>query len=137
MNIQEKLIINYPLTAKIECNLNCYLLAKKRYLVFWDKIILKEDFQKILEELDYNTDKLISGWKTIIVVGSTNDEFEKSDLLYFNNVNTFVVFYLINEQKNKIFTNDTWIFAIGVSFRKYIRKINKIITNNKSTNGGT
>ncbi len=34
MNIQEKLIQNYPLINKIDFKLNCYLLDKRRYLVF-------------------------------------------------------------------------------------------------------
>ena len=34
MNIQEKLIQNYPLDNKVDSALNCYLLGKKRYLVF-------------------------------------------------------------------------------------------------------
>jgi hypothetical protein len=36
MNIQEKIIEEYPLTCKIESELNCYLLANRRYLIFWE-----------------------------------------------------------------------------------------------------
>ena len=39
MNIQEKLIQNYPLLNKIDSKLNCYLLDIRRYLVFWDELI--------------------------------------------------------------------------------------------------
>ena len=42
MDIQEKLIQNYPLINKVDCDLNCYCLAKKRYLIFCDEIIEKE-----------------------------------------------------------------------------------------------
>lgn len=38
MDIQEKLIQNYPLINKVDCDLNCYCLAKKRYLVRCDRI---------------------------------------------------------------------------------------------------
>ena len=43
MKIQEKIIKNYPLINKIDCGLNCYLLAKKRYLIFWHSLIKKEE----------------------------------------------------------------------------------------------
>ncbi len=128
MNIQEKLIKEYPLTNKIECNLNCYLLDKKRYLIFWEDLIEKDSIEKVLNQLQEKTNNAsFSKWKTLIVLGETNDFFKKEDLFYFNNVNTFVVFYLINQKDNKIFMNDSWIFALGCNFRKYVRKINKII----------
>lgn len=41
MNIQEKIIKNYPLNEKIDCELNCYSLDKRRYIVFWDNLIKK------------------------------------------------------------------------------------------------
>lgn len=42
MNIQEKFIQNYPLINKVDSELNCYVLDKKRYLVFWDELIKKD-----------------------------------------------------------------------------------------------
>ncbi len=128
MNIQEKLIKEYPLTNKIESDLNCYLLDKKRYLIFWENLIEKDSIEKVLNQLQEKTNNAIfSKWKTLIVLGETNDFFEKEDLFYFNNVNTFVVFFLINQKDNKIFMNDSWIFPIGCNYRKYIRNIDKII----------
>lgn len=41
MNIQEKVIQNYPLINKIDSVLNCYLLNKRRYLIFWPELIKK------------------------------------------------------------------------------------------------
>ena len=41
MNIQEKLIQNYPLINKADSELSCYLLDKKRYLVFWNELLKK------------------------------------------------------------------------------------------------
>ncbi len=41
MNIQEKLTQNYPLVNKVDSKLNCYLLDKKRDLIFWDELIKK------------------------------------------------------------------------------------------------
>lgn len=128
MNIQEELIKEYPLTNKIESDLNCYLLDKKRYLIFWEDLIEKDSIEQILGQLQEKTNNIyFSKWKTLIVLGETNDFFEQEDLFYFNNVNTFVVFYLINEKDNKIFMNDSWIFPIGCNYRKYVRKIDKII----------
>lgn len=130
MNIQEIIIKEYPLTTKIECELNCYLLDPKRYLVFWDDIIEKDNINNILNLIEKKTNNnQFSEWKTIVVIGNTSDDFEKSDLLYFNNVNTFVVFYLVNEKENKVFMNDSWIFTLGLNYKKSVRKINEIVCN--------
>ncbi len=104
------------------------LIRYKRYLIFWEDLIEKDSIEKILNQLQEKTNNAIfSKWKTLIVLGETNDCYEKEDLFYFNNVNTFVVFFLINQKDNKIFMNDSWIFPIGCNYRKYIRKIDKII----------
>lgn len=66
-------------------------------------------------------------YKTLIVVGKMKEKFKKVDLLYFNNVNTFVVFYLINEETNEVYMNDSWILALGLNYKKYVRKINEIL----------
>lgn len=128
MNIQEKIIEKYPLTCKIESELNCYLIANRRYLIFWEKLIEKDSLEQILNQLQEKTNNSnFSKWKTLIIFGKTNDAFQKEDLFYFNNVDTFVVFYLVNEKINKTFMNDSWIFVLGCNYRKYIRKIDKII----------
>ena len=41
------------------------------------------------------------------MVGKTKEQFKKVDLLYFNNVNTFVVFYIINEETDEVYMNDS------------------------------
>ena len=56
MNIQEKLIQNYPLINKVDSELNCYLLDKKRYLVFWDELIKKDSTEEVLKYLEENLD---------------------------------------------------------------------------------
>ena len=60
-------------------------------------------------------------------------KFKKVDLLYFNNVNTFVVFYLINEETNEVYMNDSWISALGLNYKKYVRKINEILNKQQIT----
>ena len=52
MNIQGKLIQNYPLINKVDSELNCYLLDKKRYLVFWDELIKKDSTEEVLKYLE-------------------------------------------------------------------------------------
>ena len=128
MNIQEKIILNYPLLKQVDFELNCYLLGKKRYLVFWDELIKKDSLNELLNYLQEKTNNSnFTKYKTLIVVGKTKEKFKKVDLLYFNNVNTFVVFYLINEENNEVYMNDSMIFVIGLNYKKYVRRINEII----------
>ena len=81
---------------------------------------------KTLEEKTNNSN--FSEFKTLIIVGKTKEEYKKEELLYFNNVNMIVVFYLINEEVNKIYMNDSWVFTLGLNYKKCIRKINEIMT---------
>lgn len=128
MDIQEKIVQCYPLVNKVDFELNCYLLDKKRYLIFWDELIKKESIKEILNYLEEKTkNSNFSEYKTLIVVSKTKEKFKKVDLLYFNNVNTVVVFYLINEETNEVYMNDSWISFLGLNYKKYVRKINKIL----------
>ena len=128
MNIQEKLIQNYPLVNKVDFELNCYLLDKKKYLIFWYELIKKDSIKEVLSYLEEKTkNSNFTEYKTIIVIGKTKEKFKKVELLYFNNINTFVVFYLINEETNEVYMNDSWIFPIGLNYKKYVRKINEIL----------
>lgn len=132
MEIKEKIKNNYPLINRIDFDLECYLLDKRRYLIFWDKLIVKSE---IINDLNYLSSKIKNNsfpeWKTFIIVGKTKDKFKKDELFFFDNVSTFVVFYLFNEETNEIYFNDYWIYALGCSYRKYIRKINAIINSDK------
>lgn len=129
MNIQDKIINGYSALDKIDCELNCYLLEKRRYLVFWNDLIQRESIEKILEYLGEKTNNsMFTEFKTLIVVGKTKDSFKKNELLYFNNVNTYIVFYLINEELGKTYMNDSWIFSLGLNYKKHIRKINEILS---------
>lgn len=128
MNIQEKIIQNYPLVNKIDFELNCYLLDKRRYLIFWNELIKKDSIEKMLNYLEEKTkNPNFTESKTLIVVGKTKEKFKKVDLVYFNSVNTLVVFYLINEETNEIYIDDSWISFIGLNYKKYVRKINEIL----------
>ena len=128
MNIQEKIVQNYPLVNKIDFELNCYLLDKRRYLIFWNELIKKDSIEKMLNYLEEKTkNPNFTESKTLIVVGKTKEKFKKVDLVYFNSVNTLVVFYLINEETNEIYMDDSWISFIGLNYKKYVRKINEIL----------
>ena len=128
MNIQEKIIQNYPLVNKIDFELNCYLLDKRRYFIFWNELIKKDSIEKMLNYLEEKTkNPNFTESKTLIVVGKTKEKFKKVDLVYFNSVNTLVVFYLINEETNEIYMDDSWISFIELNYKKYVRKINEIL----------
>lgn len=128
MNLQDQVLKGYPSAKKILSNPNCYFLEKKRYLVFWESLIAKASVNEILSFLQNETkDQSFSKWKTLIVVGKTDEHFEKKDLFYFDNNSTFVVFLLLNEKNKNVFMNDSWIFVLGCNFNKHVRKISKII----------
>lgn len=77
MNIKDKLIQNYPLVNKVDSELNCYLLDKKRYLVFWDEFIKCESIEEILNYLEEKTkNSNFTAYKTLIVVGKTKEKFK-------------------------------------------------------------
>lgn len=129
MNIQEKIIQNYPLVNKIDFELNCYLLDKRRYLIFWNELIKKDSIEELLNYLEEKTkNPNFTESKTLIVVGKTKEKFKKVDLVYFNSVNTLVVFYLINEETNEIYMDDSWISFVGLNYKKYVRRINEIVS---------
>ena len=91
-------------------------------------ITKKDSIEEVLNYLEEKTKSTnFTEYKTLIVVGKTKEKFKKVDLLYFNNVNTYVVFYLINEETNDIYMNDSWISALGLNYKKYVRKINEIL----------
>lgn len=128
MNIKNKIIENYPLTERLNCDLCCYCIDSKRYLVFWDKIVEKNDIENVLnitqEKVNNSTN---TDWKTIIVVGYTEDTFKKKELVFFDSVNTIVVFYLINKETKKIHMDASWISFIGYDYKKVVLKIDKIV----------
>lgn len=126
MIIKDKLIKEYPLTKKIEVPFECYEVVKRRYVVFYDKEINRNNMESLLDVINGNTNNSFSEKKTLIVIGHTNEQFNKKDLLFFNGNDTFIVFYLINE-KNEIFFNDQRSFWFGVDWSKIIKRFNEIL----------
>ena len=67
-------------------------------------------------------DKLLTSIKTkssivstLIVVANTNKEFKKEDLVFFNGVDTFVIYYLINKTDGSIYFNDQGTYWFGAN----------------------
>ncbi len=128
MIIKDKLIKEYPLTKKIDFPFECYEVVKRRYVVFYDKEINRNNMESILDVINGNAKNGFSEKKTLIVIGHTNEQFNKKDLLFFNGNDTFIVFYLINEN-NEVFFNDQRTFWFGVDWSKIIRNFNQILKN--------
>lgn len=129
MMIQKKIVQEYPLVNKVDFSLDCYMLKKRRYLIFWNRLIEKKSIKDILIYLEEKTNNnTFPKYKTLIIFGETKDEFNKNDLVYFN-TNTYVVFYLINNDTNDIYMDDSWISEIGLNYKKYVRRINDIVKN--------
>lgn len=126
MIIKDKLIKEYPLTKKIEFPFECYEVVKRRYVVFYDKEINRNNMESILDVINGNAKNSFSEKKTLIVIGHTDEQFNKKDLLFFNGNDTFIVFYLINEN-NEIFFNDQRAFWFGVDWSKIIKSFNEIL----------
>lgn len=127
MMIQKKIVQEYPLFNKVDFSLDCYMLKKRRYLIFWNRLIEKKSIKDILIYLEEKTNNNnFPKYKTLIIFGETKDEFSKNDLVYFN-TNTYVVFYLINDDTNDIYMDDSWISEMGLNYKKYVRRINDIV----------
>ena len=127
MIIKDKLIKEYPLTNKIDFSFECFEIMKRRYVIFYDGKINKENMESLLDVFNDNSRKSFTERKTLIIVGHTDEEFNRKDLLFFNGVDTFVVYYLINDDNNKIYFNDQRVFWFSVDWKKIIRKFNEIL----------
>lgn len=126
MDLKDFVIKNLKL--KKICQTEYYGVNKRIYFKFEDSIINHDCIDNILDEItgEVNTSDFTK-YKSVIVIGKTDQSFKSKELLYFDNKSCFVVFYLINEKNNMIFYNDSWIFTLGLNYRKYIRKLNKLI----------
>lgn len=127
MIIKEKLINNYPLIKKMDCDFECFEVMKRRYVIFYNKKINKENMEFLLDAFNDNSKSIFTEKKTLIIVGHTDEKFNKKDLLFFNGVDTFVVYYLINDNTNEIYFNDQRVFWFSVDWKKIIKKFNKIL----------
>lgn len=127
MIIKDKLIKEYPLTKKIECSFECYEVIKRRYVIFYNEKINKDNMESLLDKFNVDAKNNFTERKTLIIVGHTDEQFDKKDLLFFNGVDTFVVYYLINDNNNEIYFNDQRVFWFSVDWKKIIKKFNEIL----------
>ena len=128
MIIKDKLIKEYPLTKKIDFPFECYEVVKRRYVVFFDEEINRNNMESLLDVFYGYAKNVFSEKKTIIVIGHTNEQFDKEDLVFFNSNDTFIVYYLINEN-NEVFFNDQRNVFFGVDWSKIIKNFNQILKN--------
>jgi hypothetical protein len=84
--------------------------------------------ESLLDVINGHTKNVFSEKKTLIVIGHTNEQFNKEDLVFFNGNDTFIVYYLINEN-NEVFFNDQRNFWFGVDWSKIIKNFNQILKN--------
>ena len=127
MTIKDKLIKEYPLTKKTNFKLECFEVIKRRYVIFYDEKINKENIETLLDVFNDNTNNTFSEKKTLIVVGHTDEQFDKEDLVYFNGADTFIVYYLINDNTGEIYFIDQRVFLLNVDWKKIIRRFNEIL----------
>ena len=127
MIVKEKLINSYPLTEKIEIDYECYKIKSRKYVVFIDEIISNSDTEKLLDKLLTSIKTKSSIVSTLIVVANTNEEFKKEDLVFFNGVDTFVIYYLLNKTDGSIYFNDQGTYWFGANWKKIIKRFNDIL----------
>ena len=127
MTIKDKLINGYPLTKKIEYPFECFEVIKRRYVIFFDEKINKDNIESLLDEFSKALNNNCSKVRTLIVVGHTDVQFNEEDLLYFNGVDTFIVYYLKNDNSNEIYFNNHRVVFLTVDWKKIINKFNQIL----------
>lgn len=129
MSIKDKLIDEYPLTKKIECSFDCFEVCKRRYVIFFDKKIKKNNIESLLDDFNNASNIKFSKVRTLIIVGHTDEQFNQEDLVYFNGVDTFVVYYLLNDTNNEIYFNNHRVFFMSVDWKKIKNRFNKLLKN--------
>jgi len=113
-----------------DISMTSYKIKKKINLVFIDLIVKKNNIDLILKEIDrFHTQNNIKSWETYIIVGITNEKFNKKELFYFNGENIFVNFLLLNNEAEaeEVYYYDKWIFTLGLNFKKIVKEIKDII----------
>lgn len=127
MTIKNEIINKYPLKNRIECSFECFEVVKRRYIIFYDEKINRDNIESLLDVFNNETKNICSKLKTIIVVGHTDDCFQLKDLLFFNGVDTFIVYYLINDNSNEIYFNNQRVFWFSIDWKKIIDRLNNIL----------
>ncbi len=90
---------------------------------------LKQEFKKAHIKDGFND------CKTIIVVAETREKFKPADLELFDSDNAVVTFYLIDSVSKEVFhVKGPGPLMFGLSYTKYIKKINSIVSEHLQKN---
>jgi hypothetical protein len=117
-------------SAKISCAFECYCIKKRRYLVFLDAKIRRQDILPLLDELKQETNnENFSDFKSLIVVCETDESVTNNDVIFFDNVKKFIVFVAILPNRHGVLTDTHWIYMLGLNYNSITRKIRRIIGN--------
>lgn len=125
--MKEKLIKEYPLTAKVDCPFECYQVMPRRYVIFFEDKIDSDNMEQLLDVFVNATKNNFSQVKALLVVGHTDEQFKKQDLVFFNGVDTFVVYYLKNDTTDEIYFNDQINLFLSTGWRKIVKRFNQIL----------
>lgn len=127
MSIKERLIKDYPLTKKVECPFEAYEIEKRKFVIFVDEKITRENTETLLDKFAKSIPNNCSEVRTLIVVGYTDEQFKPEDLSFFNGVDTFVIYYLKNIKNDVIYFNDQRMYFFSAGWRKTIKRFNEIL----------
>lgn len=134
MNIKEKIINEYPLTKKIECEFECYEATAHRFVIFYDKPINSANMEFMLYEFGESIKGKYSQAVAVIIVAYTDEEFKKEDIFYFNGIDTYSLYCLLNTNNNKVYFNNLKVFAFDAEEKEFIKRFDQILGQYIDTN---
>lgn len=130
MDFFKELVYRYPLIDQITPDAKIFRVEKRKFVFFWRELIDKQNVEFALNETKSMLEHLgVQGGRTIVIVAKTKDSFQKTELVYFDGAKTLVVFYLIDEQEKRVYTDDSWISFLGLNYKKIVRRIDEIVKN--------
>lgn len=130
MDFFKELVYRYPLIDQITPDAKIFRVEKRKFVFFWRELIDKQNVEFALNETKSMLEHLgVQRGRTVVIVAKTKDSFQKTELVYFDGAKTLVVFYLIDEQEKRVYTDDSWISFLGLNYKKIVRRIDEIVKN--------
>ncbi len=129
MNIKEIIIKNYPLVAKVDIDIECYMVSSYEYIVFWNDLIHLSELKNILKFV-YSSIYSIHryGAFAFTVIGKTNDAFNNDELISFYASGSASAFYIYDEINNITYFKRGKIPSTTRGCKKMILSIDKIVS---------